>query len=126
MKYGKKDAGKAKGFPMLEGRKDIKDMDRNVADSTGKTAFGKEEHGIEEADWPKKFVVDGGLKYDFGKEAHGVEHDISEIDERAEVDGEEDAPGRTHAYDKTAGKIKSWPKKFRTDGECNDFESCGE
>lgn len=63
-------------------------------------AFGKEKSGIPESDWPKKFVVDGGLKYDFGG---GI------------PEGGEDAPGKTHEYDKI-GKLKEWPKKFVVDG----------
>lgn len=94
----------------------------------GKSSFGPSKHGIPEEDWPKKFVVDGGLKYEFGPEAHGVEHDIAEVDERAKHHkGGEEAFGFTHKYDKTAGKIKSWPKKFEVGGEEDkDFDGAEE
>lgn len=122
MKYGKGHKAEKGKFPMLEEHSEIEDMDYAVKETT-KADFGKEEHGIPGHDFPKKFVVDGGLKYDFGgPETHGVEHDIADIDERAEVDGAEDAPGRTHDYDKSAGKLKSWPKKFKTEGDTDEFD----
>lgn len=108
-------------LPMLEEHTEIEDMEYAEKETT-RAEFGKERHGIPEEDWPKKFVVDGGLKYDFGPEAHGVEHDIADIDERAESKGGEDAPGKTSKYDKTLGKIKTWPKKFKVEGDTDDFD----
>ncbi len=121
MKY-KKDKKAAKGFPMMDDHDADIDMEHAVKDSTH-AEFGKETHGVPKEDWPKKFVVDGGLKYDFGgPEAHGVEHDIAEIDERTESADGEETPGKTSKYGKTAGRIKSWPKKFRTDGDTGEFD----
>lgn len=109
-----------------EMKKDLKYMDRAEKETTH-AEFGPEEHGMPEEDWPKKFVVDGGLKYEFGPEAHGTEHDIAEIDERAEDRGGEDIPGKTHKYDRSPGKIQSWPKKFEVGGEEDkDFEGTEE
>ncbi len=122
MKYEGKKGGRGK-FPMVEDKDhdEMSEIDDSVRDSMGKNKFGPERHGIPEEDWPKKFVVDGGLKYDFGgPETHGVEHNIADIDERAEGSGE-DIPGKTHEYDKSKGAIKSWPKKFKTDGMSDDF-----
>lgn len=98
------------------------EMDQVARESQGKVAFGPEKHGIPKQDWPKKFVIDGGLKYDFGgPERTGT--DVAAAVEEAESreDGEE-APGKTHEYDKSVGRIKAWPKKFKTDGESNDFD----
>lgn len=95
--------------------KETKAMERAEKETT-EAEFGKEERGIPDEDWPKKFVVDGGLKYDFGPEAHGVEHDIAEIDERAEDGHGEPIPGKTSEHNETKGKIKSYPKKFVVDG----------
>lgn len=116
MRY-EKDKKAAKGFPMTEDHSADIDMEHAVKDSTHADFGGKEEHGIPAEDWPKKFVVDGGLKYDFGgPEAHGVEHDIAEIDERAEDGHGDPVPGKTSEYNETKGKIKSYPKKFVVDG----------
>lgn len=108
-------------------KKKDEELEYSGKESEGKSGFGPERHGIREEDWPKKFVVDGGLKYDFGgPEAHGVEHDIADIDERAEDHGA-DIPGKTHKYDRSPGKIQSWPKKFEFGGEEDkDFEGAEE
>lgn len=121
MKY-KNSKGK---FPMVEDKHhdEMTEISDSVKDAMGKGSFGPEEHGIEERDWPKKFVVDGGLKYDFGgPEVHGVETDGGVGRRLSEADYEGEEIGKTHEYDKSAGRLKAWPKKFKTDGNTDEFD----
>lgn len=84
------------------------EMDEAADESRGHGKFGPERHGVSSKDWPKKFVVDGGLEYDFGGGEHGKPE---------EYGNGKGAPGKTHEYDRSAGKIKgNLPKKFKTDG----------
>lgn len=94
-----------------------KSMKVDTDNTSGKTGYtGPDDSSTpDDKNWPKDFVVDGGLKYEFGPEARGVEaNNAVKVAEAAY--GPSDPPGKTHKYDK-GGSISTWPKKFVVDGD---------